>query len=243
MDLSERYEHFRSWAYAALNQRAALLDSIAGSKGHILFVADHGMSAARKTVYVNEILRQHGFLETDRNNELNKNNVQAYHIRSSSGIIINTDDWKDGIVSPDDRDILRERVIDVLSDVRDPETGEFIFTQFFKSEEYDDSLGIGGPANLDLYYDLAPGYIHSASLNGGVIVERMDVPIGAHSFASTRPEMLSIFAARGPAWTEPQRISTIRIVDIALLVCELLGIQPNPEHVGRLLESYTETDD
>ena len=237
-EMAQEYDYFRSWTFAALNQRAAILNNKAGSDGHILFVADHGMSAAHKRVYVNEILRRHGFLETDTDNNLIQERVQAYHIRNSYGIIINTTDWKDGIVPPEERATIREQVIAVLRNVKDPDTGERIFTEFFRSEEYDDSLGIGGEANLDLYYDMAPGYVHSAELGSDGIVEELHVPIGAHSFAPTRPEMLSLFTARGPAWGEPKHLSTIRIVDIYLLVCELLGIQPHTEHVGRPLDEY-----
>lgn len=231
--LAQQYDQFRSWSFAALNQRAALLNKKAGDDGHILFVADHGMSAAYKRVYVNEILRRHGFLEVDEDQGLIPDRVQAYHIRSSSGIIINTTDWKNGVVPPEQRDTVRERVIEVLRDVRDPDTGQRVFTEFFRSEEHDETLGTGGEANLDLYYDLAPGYVHSAELGGDAVIGLLDVPIGAHSFASTRPEMLSLFAARGPAWDEPKRLGTIRIVDIYLLVCDLLGIEPHAAHVGR----------
>jgi predicted AlkP superfamily phosphohydrolase/phosphomutase len=236
--LAERYDFFRSWSMAALDQRAALLDSKAGKNGHIIFVGDHGMTAAHKTVYVNEILRAHGFLHLGSDNRLDKSSVKAYHIRSSSGIILNTTDWKNGILDPADRERVLDQLEEVLGEIRDPWTGEAVFVSFFRAGDYADGLGIGGPADMDLYYDLAPGYVHHADIGGGVFVSKMDVPIGAHSFSPVRDEMLCLFTARGPTWEKPVQVSRIRIVDIALLLCDILGIDPPPQHIGRPLDAY-----
>ena len=69
-EVARRMQEFRRWGYAAIDTRVALLNSLAGPRGHIIFVSDHGMSPIKKEVSVNIALREAGLLFTNSNNQI-----------------------------------------------------------------------------------------------------------------------------------------------------------------------------
>ncbi|HYP29616.1 MAG TPA: alkaline phosphatase family protein [Blastocatellia bacterium] len=228
--VARRIQEFRRWGYQALDQRVALLDRLAGSDGHIIFSSDHGMSPIAKEVKVNLILRNAGLLSVNEKGGVDTARTQAIHLKYC--VLVNTLDWRGGIVRPEDRKKIVDRAEQALRQVKDPETGAAVFTQFFRPGESADPPGIGGPAGGDLYFELAPGYAASDALIGDVIV-RTRVPNGQHGFLSTRPEMLASFIARGPRIKPSGTIQTIYSIDIASLVTELLGIPAPAQNQGK----------
>lgn len=228
--VARRMQEFRRWGYATIDTRVALLNSLAGPRGHIIFVSDHGMSPIKKEVSVNIALREAGLLVTDNNNQIDTKRTQAMHLKSC--VLVNTVDWKDGIVPVEKRKEVVDRAEQALRRVRDPQTNQPVFTAFFRPEEYREKLGIGGPAGGDLYFELAPGYTTSDRLTGEMVTT-LKVPDATHGFLSTRPEMLASFIARGPRLPRGARIATIRSIDVAPLVSDLLGISPPAQARGK----------
>ena len=224
--VARRYQEFRRWGYMAVDTRAELLERLAGPRGHIVYVSDHGMSPMKKEVRINEILRRAGLYATTQDDKLDPSRTQAIHLKLS--IQVNTDDWRGGIVPVGKRKEVVDRIEKLLREVRDPETGQAVFTQFFRPEEYEKEYGIGGPAGGDIYFELAPGYYPSDKL-GDQVVENLKVPDGAHGFLPTRFEMLASFIARGPGLPRGATIQTIRSIQVAPFVADLLGIKP-PAH-------------
>jgi predicted AlkP superfamily phosphohydrolase/phosphomutase len=229
-EVARRIQGFRRWGYAAIDTRVALLDRLAGPRGHLIFGSDHGMSPIKKEVNVNVVLREAGLLALDSNNAIDTKRTQAMHLKLC--VLVNTADWKDGIVPLEKRKEVVDRVEQALRAVRDPETNQPVFTAFFRPEEYQEKLGIGGPAGGDLYFELAPGYYTAERVTGDVVTP-LKVPDGHHGFLSTRTEMLASFIARGPRLPRGAQIATIRSIDVAPLVADLLGISPPAQARGR----------
>ena len=103
-----------------------------------------------------------------------------------------------------------------LAKLKDPETGEPIFTKFFDAATGGPIYGISGPTGADLYFDLAPGYQISTALSGP-IAEQV-TPSGSHGLPPDRDDMKAILVAVRPGIGSelPQR----RTIDVR---CSGLG--------------------
>lgn len=228
--VARKFLRYRKWGYAAIDRRVALLNSLAGADGHIIFVSDHGMSPVAKEVNINLALQQAYLLAFDSNGRIDATQTQA--VNNKYGVWINTKDWRGGIVSLEERKSVVDKVEQTLSKIHDPETNQPIFTGFFRPEEYGEKLGIGGEAGADIYFELAPGYGTSERKSNQVVTKKR-APTGEHGFLSTRDEMLASFIARGPELPKGKIIPTIRSIDVASLVSDLLGISPPAQHQGK----------
>jgi hypothetical protein len=227
------YAEFRRLAYAALDGRVALLDSVAGADGALLVTADHGMTPVWREVHVNRALRDAGLLALGADGRIDISRTRAvYHAYS---VLINTDAWREGIVPAAERARVVDEVEAALRRVRDPQTGEAVFTAFFRPETHPE-LGIGGPTGGDIYFDVAPGFRASWRLGGGPVAERLEVPVGYHGQYPVRRDMQAVFIARGlpPRWAHG--LPLMRATDVAPLVAETLGIEPPRDSVGGLGE-------
>jgi hypothetical protein len=126
-----------------------------------------------------------------------------------------------------------EAVAAALLAARDPE-GRPIVTRIWRPQP-NDSLGIGGPAGGEVYFDLAPGYYPSAAGSESVVTPR--TPAGSHGFPSIEPDMRSAFCALGPG-IGGRRLPTVRVIDAAPTVSAWLGIPPPADARGiSLLEA------
>lgn len=205
---------WRAWAYAAVDWAAGEFARMAGPKDHLLFVSDHGMARIERGVNVNQALREAGL------------EGRAVHLYNS--VLVNTTDWKEGVVAPEETAAVVARVREVLAGLADPETGERVVTAFFTPEEHGKLYGIGGPAGADLYFDLLPGWRVVDGGKGEVVV-RFEQVTGAHGFDPLRRDMLAICVGRGPRFRRGSEWPRLRISQIAPLVTDLLGVWP-PRH-------------
>lgn len=200
---------WRRWGYIAIDRGAAEFAKLAGdrNKDHLLWVSDHGMAVVTKSVPVGELLRQA---------QLDSRAAYLYH-----SILVNTTDWKQGVVPLTGRAAVVEQARRALS-------GAEGITSFFTPEQDGEKYGIGGPAGGDLYFDFAPGYGPAARRGGG-----QDRPRGAHGFLPTRRDMQAICIAAGPRIRAGAEWPEIRIIDIAPMIAELLGFPAPATFRGR----------
>jgi hypothetical protein len=224
----------RAWQLADL--RLAHLRRLVGDDPHAaLFVSgDHGMRPVWRSFRPNAALAAAGLLATDAEGRIDLARTRAL---SANGywVNVNTTDWKGGIVPPAEKAAVLAAAERALLAAHD-EHGASIVTRVWRAAEHD-SLGLGGPAGGDLYYDLADGFAYSWSAGGPVASDRP--PGGAHGFPSVRPEMRTVLCAAGAGIT-PRRIGTARTIDVAPTVAEWLGMRPPAQAVGRsLLEALT----
>ena len=170
------------------------------------------MAPTYKAVNVNEILRRAGLAD------------QAVHVYNS--VLFNTTDFKEGTVA--DREALRTRVQQALADTRDPEP---VFTAFFTPEQHGAQYGIGGPAGSDLYFDMRVGY--TVRDVPGELFPTVEREGGNHGFRPDREDMLAVLFAAGPRIQAGARWGRLKSIDVAPLVCAVLGIDPPKHSVGK----------
>lgn len=227
-EMVEKFMALRKWGYAAIDQRVALLDNIAGPNGTIVFTSDHGMAGVAKDVHINTALERAGLLAYDERQRISQRETRA--VNNKYGVMVNTTDWKGGIVPPEQRKAVVDEIEKALAAIVDPETGKPVITAFFRPETHPE-LGIGGPAGSDLYYDLAPGY-STNDRPAPEIITRKRAPVGEHGFLPTRDDMLASFIARGPRFGKGVNAPRIRAIDVAPIVSEVLGIPPPADSRG-----------
>lgn len=93
---------------------------------------------------------------TRRNIDVSKTKAM-YHSICSRGIRINLKDkYKHGVVERKDYEKLREKLIKLLKEIRDPDTGEKIIRNVYRWEELYGKNAVNDP--LDLILDLERGY-------------------------------------------------------------------------------------
>jgi hypothetical protein len=202
---------WRQWAYVAIDRGAAEFARLASDKkDYQLWVSDHGMAPVSKLVSIPAVLQQA---------QLDSRAVYLYH-----SVIVNTVDWKQGVVPEAGRGRVVEEARRALS-------GAPGVVSFFTPEADGGRFGIGGPAGGDLYFDFAPGY--GASARGSEAVVSDVQPRGMHGFLPTRRDMQAICIATGPRIPAGALWPEFRIIDIAPMIAELLGFPAPSTFRGR----------
>ncbi|MGH7665245.1 MAG: alkaline phosphatase family protein [Gemmatimonadaceae bacterium] len=223
--LAAKIRPIRDRAWSLVDIRLAhLRELIASDPNAALFVTgDHGMRATWRTFKPNVALMNLGVLSVDTAWRIDLSRTRAL---SPNGywVMLNSTDWKEGIVGPDTRDAALAAAERALTLARAPD-GTPIVTRIWRAAEHD-SLGIGGAAGGDLYYELAPGYYPSSATSGPLT--ESTAPDAGHGFPSTAPDMRTVFCALGSSFA-PRRTGTTRTIDVAPTVSDWLGV-PAPLH-------------
>jgi predicted AlkP superfamily phosphohydrolase/phosphomutase len=212
---------------------AALLEMARAGNAMILVTGDHGMRPTWRNFHVNTVLRNAGLLTLDTAGRHDLARTQAI---SPAGyfIQVNRVERKGGIVPADRVAQVTQAAAAALLAARDPE-GRAVVTRVWRPQP-NDSLGLGGPAGGDVYFDMAPGYYPSAAPADSVVTT-MRAARGSHGFPSIDPDMRSAFCALGPG-IGGRRLPTVRVIDAAPTVSAWLGIPPPADARGvSLLEA------
>lgn len=133
----------------------------------------------------------------------------------------------EGIVSQRDYETVRSKIIERLTAVQDPETGEKIIDKAYRREEvYHGPYLEDAPDILVLTKNTS--YVFSPALDDGVLFERPEDPRAPH-------RMEGIFIIKGPDIKTGQIVSGLNITDIAPTVLYLMG-KPIPDTLdGRVI--------
>lgn len=208
-----KFAEYRRWGYVVVNRGMEAYQALAGSDGWMLWASDHGMAEIGKSVAVGAALAEAGLGESAR---------VLYN-----AILINTKDWKDGLVAPPGKAGILKRVRRALEGLRDPEDQTHLVAKIAQEDEAPECESCA-----DLYFDMARGYRSSASREGPLVL-KLRKPEGAHGFSPSRADMLAIFAVRGPGFAAGSKLREMRTIDVAPLVCDLLGIEAPRQSRGR----------
>jgi predicted AlkP superfamily phosphohydrolase/phosphomutase len=230
--LNPSYNEYRRWAYIVVNRYVEALLALRRSGDDMIFVSDHGMTPVHRQVHVNGALLQAGLLSLDSNGKIDPLRTQV--IATQNCLLVNTMDWKDGSVSPQHVESVKEQAAQALLGIRDPETGKPVITEIYNSAADAQRFGFGGPGGPQLCYDYAPGYAGVDS-TAVPLVQNIKIPVGQHGFAPTRPDMQAIFIAGGPRFPHGRRWPEMRLIDIAPLVSKLLGIEAPAQSSEKVL--------
>jgi hypothetical protein len=221
----------RSWQLVDLrlgHLRELVSRSVAAGEEAALFVTgDHGMRSTWRIFRPNAALREAGLLELDTAGRVDPARSRAV-APTGYFVSLNRTAWRSGTVSPADEARVLAEAERALLAARTPE-GTPIVTRIFRASA-DDSLGLGGPVGGDLYFETAPGYRWTWRGDGPVSEEgALDA---GHGFASTAPDMHTVFCAYGPAFA-PRRIPGMLVIHAAPTVSEWLGASPPAHARGR----------
>ena len=219
----------RTRAWQLVDRRlAALQHLVAGHPSAMLLVSgDHGMRPTWRAFRPNVALAQAGLLSHD-DGRIALASTQAL---SPYGYFINVNDTRHrgGIVPPDSVAAVAARAIAALRAVRDAE-GQPVVTGAWTAAELD-SLGAGGPAGGDVYYELAAGYYTARDLRGPVTSTASSIQAG-HGFLSTSADMRTVLCAYGEGFA-PRRSAPARTIDAAPTIAEWLGMPAPRDARGR----------
>jgi predicted AlkP superfamily phosphohydrolase/phosphomutase len=205
-----RYRQFRRWAYAAINRAADSLLSLASGRDDVVFTSDHGMAPVKFLFSANQALMAAG--------------LHSQAIAYNTCIMLNTSDWKGGIVRPPDRASMLQKVEDALRTVRDT-GGRPVVSKVYRTKEEMTYFGHNGPAGADLCFDLIPDYGPSESMKGGILTPA-DPPRGMHGLDPGRDDMKAMLLISSPRVSSGLTLGTLRSASVAAIVSALLGIEP-----------------
>lgn len=225
-----RAQAVRARAFRVVDRHVAALRAlVAGDTAAALFVGgDHGMRPTWRVFRPNVALRAAGLLALDDSGRIDLARTKAV---SSNGlwVSVNRTAWKGGIVPPDEERAVLRAAERALLAARD-EAGAPIVTRIFRASEHD-SLGIGGPAGGDLYWETAPGFNWSWDPKGAV-ASALEGRDADHGFFSEAPDMRTAFCMTGDG-IRARRIGPVRNIDAAPTVAAWLGIEPPSGATGR----------
>jgi len=219
----------RARAWQLVDRRLAELQALVeGDRGAMLLVSgDHGMRATWRVFRPNVALAEAGLLTTGTSGVPMLSRTVAL---SPNGyfISINSTTHRGGIVPLDSAGQVVAAVIRALRAVRDAD-GEPVVIGAWTAAQLD-SLGAGGAAGGDVYFELARGYRSSWDARGAVTAPA-SVDAG-HGFLSTAADMRTVFCAYGDAFPA-RRTSPARTIDAAPTVAEWIGIRAPRDARGR----------
>jgi predicted AlkP superfamily phosphohydrolase/phosphomutase len=225
---------FLAHSYSLIDIRLARLEALAGDDPHTMVVVtgEHGMRPTWRAFKPNIVLRDAGLLAVDSAGVVDLPRTVAA-APNSYWISVNRTSRKGGIVTADSVEGVLTRVEAALMAARDDD-GKPIVTATFRSGAANDSLGIGGVAGGDLYFEVAPG-IHVLSGRTGTVIAP-EQPAGEHGYPSTSHDMQPALCAVAP-WIRPHRFGMARAIDIAPTISEWLGIPAPANATGHSLLS------
>lgn len=198
---------WRAWGYQIVEHRLSGLLALLDAQDHIFLTSDHGMTGTSKRLHVNAVLKNAGLAEKA--------------VCLQGGVLLNTVDWKNGVVTPQQMPELLESVRRTLAAVRDGDKP--VVTQFFDPAIDGERFGIAGPNSADLYFDVAPGYYAVCSEENSVITVEA-APRGSHGMMPEREDMLAILFARGPGIAAGSRTPRMRSIEILPQIRKALGL-------------------
>ena len=219
----------RSRAWQLVDRRLAELQRLVeGDSSALLLVSgDHGMRPTWRVFRPNVALALAGLLALDSGGAPLLERTRAL---SPNGyfISVNSADRRGGIVPADSVAYTTVAVIDALRQVTGAD-GERVVLGAWATAGLD-SLGAGGPAGGDVYFDLLPGYRASWEMRGAVTGPA--ALSAGHGFLSTAPDMRTVLCAYGDA-VPAHRTSPARTIDAAPTVAEWLGMPAPADSRGR----------
>jgi hypothetical protein len=218
--------------YQLVDRRLAQFERLASSRPNTrLFVTgEHGMRPVWLAFKANVALQQAGLLAADSAGTIDLSRTRAAATRGT-WISVNRTTRKGGIVSPDSVATVVADIERVLRGVRDSAGTPIVGRIFRAGTPEGDSLGIGGPAGGDVYFDLALGYFWGPVATGA-IVQPLAFPHGEHGFPSVDRDMHPALCVIGSV--SRRRIGTVRLIDIAPSAAAWIGIKPPAGATGRI---------
>ena len=231
--LAARLRPFWDRGMALIDEQVGLIEGLAGPDTIVALAGDHGQAPVHRVARPNAALRAAGLLSVGADGQVDLARTRALYFLPSAGyVLLNKAARPGGVVAPGEEAAVIAAVRRALTSIRDPRTGERLVLDVLDARSGPGPFGLGGPNGGDLYLSVAPGTDLEPALDGPPAAEV--TPYGAHILDPARPEMQALFVVAGPG-VEPGDLGVIRHVDVAPTLCELLGLDPPAQAVGRAL--------
>jgi hypothetical protein len=201
-----KYTSYRRWAYVAVNRSVEAVLALAGPQDHIVLSSDHGMTAVDRMVNVNLAFERAG--------------LKDRAVAVSTCVLVNTADWKGGVVQPDERVSVLDAAEKALRSIP-------AVTNVYRDLK---QFGHAGPGGADLCYDLAPGHAPVESKSTELVQQTR--PRGVHGLSPLRSDMEAVLTVRGPRAQAGSDFGKLRSECVAPLISALLGIAPPANATG-----------
>jgi predicted AlkP superfamily pyrophosphatase or phosphodiesterase len=240
---ADQYAHYyQQTARTSDEALDIMLDVIDLDTTTLIMVADHGMAAVHHAVYPNTVLEKNGLLKLDSRNYVLVDQSKAFAVCSggSTHIYINLKGYqRDGIVTEQEYPLIQSQIIDLLYSVRDPESGDPVFTRVLPKNELG-SLHLDHPYSGDVFAQVKPGYALDCWRGKQQVFEPLSY-YGQHGYDSSLFEMRGLFIAAGGSIPRTgEQIAPIQLVDIAPSIAAILDFTPDPRVEGDLIEALFE---
>jgi predicted AlkP superfamily phosphohydrolase/phosphomutase len=238
-DIADRLRPLLQQVYRLSDELLGLLMTYRTENTIVALISDHGMEGTHRLVAINKLLQEKGILAVDERGRVDLARTKAIYPAINNGyLLINSTDRKGGIVSPEERDDLIQRIRELLFEIRDGERQ--VVTGVYNAQTDGDAKGIGGESGGDIYIDLLPGYEPDPKLGAAELVAKRE-PHGMHGFNPLRPSMRTIMVLNGPGVQAGYQLRGVRIVDFAPTLAELLTVPIPKDATGRVLyEAFSE---
>lgn len=214
-----------------------LLEEIPLEDATIILVSDHGMAPVHTTLNLNKLLEDEGWLVLDDRDYVVVNQSRAIVFASggSANIYINLEGRdRDGFVTEEEYEPLRQQIVESLSSLKNPKTGEVVFSRVLLREQLAD-LHLDHTHSGDIFAQANLGYDLDSHRGRWRLFEPTQFK-GQHGYDCTLPEMEAIFIAAGAGVANRgQIIPAIHITDIALTITHLLGLPAENDMPGKVI--------
>ena len=238
-DIADRLRPLLQQVYRLSDELLGLLMTYRTENTIVALISDHGMEGTHRLVAINKLLQEKGILAVDERGRVDLARTKAIYPAINNGyLLINSTDRKGGIVSPEERDDLIQRIRELLFEIRDGERQ--VVTGVYNAQTDGDAKGIGGESGGDIYIDLLPGYEPDPKLGAAELVAKRE-PHGMHGFNPLRPSMRTLMVLNGPGVQSEHQLRGVRILDFAPTLAELLKVPIPKDATGRVLyEAFSE---
>lgn len=143
----------------------------------LIVISDHGLMASRRSVWVNRLLAQRGYINYELGPDggvvVDWTRTRAY---VSAFMILNANlkgRDPDGVVEPgEEHESLKLELIELLRGIKDPVTGQHVMSVVFDPSKDGAFYGMGGDLDGDVRYFTNPGYTlyRSVAVHGDDVV-------------------------------------------------------------------------
>ncbi|BAZ66133.1 MAG: alkaline phosphatase family protein [Pelatocladus maniniholoensis HA4357-MV3] len=240
-----RYKSYVQAAYQTADNAVQRIINAVGRdkkgrpKSNIIVVSDHGFSSFHTAVNLNNFLKSKGF---------DSNKVRAVTSGPAANIYINLQGREpNGIVSPAEYITLQQQIVTSLKELVDKNPNytqgepqaifDKIYARPLPGDLNDPTFGLGtsefvGQDTGDVFAIMSDGYNFDGTQNpvvtrlGDTDYSVFSVPnfYGAHGYDPSIPKLSAIFYAAGPDINRRGSIGTIRNIDVAPTINNLLGV-------------------
>jgi len=230
----------------------AIMENVDLSRDAVILVSDHGQWSVRKIVHINSLLASEGLLALDENGKIDLSRTKAYYIGYNQIFVNLQGREENGIVPPEEYEEVVADIMEALSSLTDPDTGEPVVS-FVGTREEGRTLGLFGERAGDVIFSLRPNYAASGSIrvaDGEFVIFSEPTPLkgvtGVHGDLPYYEELLGIFVAAGAGIAKVD-LGIVSALSVAPTVSALLGIPAPKDSMGAPLgivapETVTETE-